>query len=281
MNQETTKTQGYSSALLVHGAKWELRETTIMLEPGLSLNRLEGTQVERLYHKLCRENGIDQGDPYLYRVFVLREPPAIDLLDSSDLTSMVQRVATLLAIITDNAPGMSRLINSIDGFRSCEDTELLSEYGEQTEFISGLVGIREEAAEEIVAAWRVLQAMSDGPGRERLTNALAYFYDACRAPTLDTIGVKLSLALEMLLGSTPKDDAGDQIAAAVSRLLHEADSQRDIEVVRKLYDFRSRLFSRGTIENHEDTVMDAFSVIARAIRKVLLNGQTTRTVPRS
>ena len=90
MTQETMEFQVYSSALLVHGTKWELSETTIMLEPGLSLNRLEGTQVERLYHRLCRENGIDEGDPFLYKVFVLREPPASDPLDSWDPTSMVQ-----------------------------------------------------------------------------------------------------------------------------------------------------------------------------------------------
>ena len=281
MNQETIKTQAYSSALLVHGATWELPERTITLEPGLSLNRCEGTHVERLYHRLCRENGIDEGDPFLYEVFVLQEPPASDTLGPWDPTSMLQRAATLLAIMTSNAPGMSRLISSTDGFLSCTDSELVTVYGLQTDFISDRTGFAEDAAKEIVTAWCVLQAMSDGPGRERLTNALAYFYDACRASTLDTVGVKLSLALEMMLGFTPKDDSGDQIAATVSQLLDGEADGRDINVVRELYDFRSRLFSLGTIENHEDTVVDAFSVVARALRKVLLNGKIARAVPRS
>ena len=57
-----------SVAALLHAPAWRLDDAEVVLGPGLTLHRLADSPMETLYHSMCTLHGVDNGDPYAYRL---------------------------------------------------------------------------------------------------------------------------------------------------------------------------------------------------------------------
>jgi hypothetical protein len=268
-----------SVAGLLHWTIWEADIDEVRIAPGIKLCRTEGSSVEKLYEALCIATGIDGGEPFEFGSYILLEPEDVKpaLLPFGDPYSLFDRLCNVVAIITSQPISLCRVIESSDGFRSCEDTHIVYTYGGQTEFLTDSnKPIDDDRATEICKAWAISQrAWETEKSRGRLANAQTYFYYAWRSPYIEPICLNLAIVLEVLFAPHSQSEVSHQISFNVSKFVGKTEHEREqiYKAMKKFYNFRSTIVHGGipSDEKFIDITVEVFHLCSNILRTILIN----------
>lgn len=246
----------------------------------MRLCRSSGSPVEALYYRLCRENGIDSGDPHSFDSHVRFDgPQAKEALDAGDPYSLVDRACNLLTVQFRDPIAFCRVIRSYDAFDSAADTHIAWHYGSQTEFVVGAQStITDAAVENLRRMWAVVDGLwVEHKILNRIVNALTYFQYAWRASYMEQICLNLVIVLESLFAPHHQGELTHQVAFNTAHFAgRDPEERRAIyRYVKKLYGERSRVVHGGlpNVEGIIDPTVQAFHLCADVLGKILLDQQ--------
>jgi hypothetical protein len=274
-----------SVAGLLHWTKWAADIDEVDIAPSIKLCRTEGSLVEKLYEALCIATGIDGGEPFEFGSYLLLKPEDIKpaLLPLGDPYSLFDRLCNVVAIITSQPISLCRVIESSDGFRSCEDTHIVYQYGGQTEFLMNSdKPIDNDRVAEICKAWRISQKFWEmEKSRGRLVNAQTYFYYAWRSPYIEPICLNLAIVLEVLFAPHSQGEVSHQISFNVSRFVGTTKDEREqiYKKMKKFYNIRSSIVHGGIPDDGKviDITVDVFQLCSDILRTILLDESIAST----
>lgn len=268
-----------TTAGLLHAINWDVSADEVELSDYIKICQCEPSEALDLYHKLCAEQQLDDGDPFLYYSYVLIQPNAITYdIGGGDPYFLLDRVCNVIALVLAQPIPMCRVILSEDNFKTCLRTYEVFQYGMQTDFLmKSNASLDTEKAGEIKTAWAVASALWEKhKSTGRVNSALTYFYYAWRSPYLDQCCLNLSVCLELLFTPHSQGEASHQISFNVARFLGQSPNEMKAiyRAVRNFYNIRSRIV-HGGIPN-EDKVIDAaietFKLSSDCLRKILCKG---------
>lgn len=265
-------------AALIHGYSWECPEKEIILAPGLAICSFRETPIEVCYQRLCEVQGIDDGDPFQYKVYLsITEPPAEYEWDTADPLSLINRLCNVVTVITRSPVGMCRAMYSRNDFATLPETDLLFSLVGQTEFLNKpWRSITPEIATQLIASWLILEKLwckkkSEG----RIANALLYFYLAWRSHHIEHICLNLAICLEMLFAPHSNTETTHQIAFNVSRFLASEPSKREAiyTTVKTFYAARSAIVHGGIPNPNRviDVTVEMFPIILDILHKIVVS----------
>ncbi|MDP9268684.1 MAG: HEPN domain-containing protein [Acidobacteriota bacterium] len=265
-------------AVLLHGFAWAGEAPEAPIAAGITLCRMSGTPVEFWYHKLCAEQGVDDGDPFQYEAFLLLKPRHDDYyLNFGDPLSRVDRLLNLVTVITGGLVGMSRILVLEDGFRSVRETHVVFALFGQTEFLQGKwPALTGTVCGEIAAAWKLTEELWESEkSRGRIANALLFFYTAWRSHYIEHICLNLAVCLEILFAPNSQFETAHQIAFNISRFVSDrpAERQSAFRQVKRFYAVRSAIVHGGIPSDGKviDATVEMFPVTVTILRKLLLD----------
>lgn len=130
----TSKTA--TSAGLLHLIGWDCSAHSIALSQDIEIGCMEHSAVGRLYESLCENHDLDDGQPFLYYCYLLLRPDEDQrMYFFGDPYCLFDRICNVIAVVTARPVPMCRLMWSSDGFQTCERTDMLYEYGLQTDML--------------------------------------------------------------------------------------------------------------------------------------------------
>lgn len=267
-----------SLAGLLHIFGWIGENSKIQLEDGLSIEYSPSGDVITFYNKLCRENNIDDGDPFSYLVYILCEKKfgEWDLAFGTPF-STIDFVSNIIAINISQPIGMCRVIASKDDFKTLHFTTTIFQHGIQTDalFIDNYK-ITDEVKIDIANSYQNLKEKESKTGYlKKVRNALDYFYYAWRSPFLEQTNINLAISLESLFSPSSNSELAHQIAFNIAKFLGETpESQiKHYEQIKKFYSIRSKIV-HGSAPGDDiiwDNTIESFHLTAIILRKILLD----------
>jgi hypothetical protein len=271
------------TAGLLHQIEWAYPSETLQLSDHIKVCAINHGSIWGLYERVCKEKGVDDGEPFLYGSFVLLEPDGVtDNVNCGDPFDLLDRVCNVVVLTLAHPVPMCRVIQSTDDFRTCLRTYEPWKYGIQTtEFLTDSSTsngtIDEKSGGEIKAAWASARTLWDKQKNAgRVNSALTYFYYAWRSPYLDQCCLNLSVCLELLFTPHSQGEASHQISFNVARFLGTSRSEMKTiyRSVRNFYNVRSRIV-HGAMPDDEkviDVSVEAFRLCSECLRKILVKG---------
>lgn len=226
--------------LLLHSISWAVQEDEIELAPQIKLGRTPGSIVGQLYGDLCRDAGLDEGEPFDFESHILLGAtyPGAEYSDGHSYFSPLVRLANVIALVLQEPIGMSRLIESADGFSTCTLTEFLHSHGIMTKFLSGsnpAPVLDAEAIVDIDRAWRVSEAYwITNPMMSRLVRALARFEIGWRVATIEDLWLNLGISLALILPGMRPEERCEKLASVFGNDLITASVEQFFEIHRGL-----------------------------------------------
>jgi len=264
-----------SVAGLLHPVNWELAESEVEVSPGIVLGRVESSPIGKLYEELCAVHGLDDGS-FAFTSYVAFEPQEF-ITEYGDPYCLFDRVCNVIAIVTSQPIAMCRLLLSPDGFKTCDDTQMIYNYGEQTEFLLAKnVTFDEKIVAEIYKAWQVASAVwEQDKSRGRVTNALTYFYYAWRSHYIDQTCLNLAIALKVLFSPDSQAETVHQTSFNVAHFLatSPAERKRYYDLIERFYRLRSRIIRRGIPDDDRliDVTVEVFGLCSLILKRILLD----------
>jgi hypothetical protein len=274
----------HSVALLLHLTPWELEAASARVGPGITINAMEGSTVERAYHFLCSAEGLDDGEPFSYTVFVLFEPTEDHsyLLGYGDPYAVVDRFVNIFTIEMGRPTDTARIIWSTDWFNKSLETFWLYTPAAQTEFLAtDFPPLTEARLQSLIRLWSVAETIWHADvAQGRITNALAYFYYAWRSHHLDQTCVHLAIALETLFAPHSQGETTHQIAFNIAHYMRDTPAERAelYSRVKKFYGLRSAVVHGGRPDYDTliDTIPNVFRLTAEILGRVLSSEDAAR-----
>lgn len=266
----------HSVAVLFHLDQWVARREIIPIAPGISMCRLEGSKVEKLYHALCKA-GHDDGEPYMFRSFVRFDSTDDHQfpLDFGDPYSHVDRFCNLFALCQQHPIGLARLISSPDDFETSDITETIYVRGGQTDLLENdHDDLTDRAISDIRTAWRTTDALwRKSKSSGRISNALTFFYYAWRSHYLEQVCLNLVITLECLFAPHQSGETTHQIAFAVAHFAGRNRSEREhlFDFIKRLYALRSTVIHGGHADEDKliTLVPKAFNLVSMVLLDIL------------
>jgi hypothetical protein len=286
-------------AVLIHCLDWRSGVTEFNLEGGISLCRTEGSDVERLYQRLCEIDNVDQGDPYNFRSHVMISDAALNesFPDWGGPFSVISRCCNIIAFCTSSPLGMCRLVSTKDDFcTSWIPSTVIYEQNPHEEvllaypdFLTGspngtitltnahFPALDDVTMQEIAACWSTqLRLMSTRDfDNHRIDNALSYFFYSWRSYYLDHVCLNLAIVLESLFSPFSNQEISHQIAFNVSRFCEKDSGQREsvYKMVKRFYALRSQIVHGGKARDRDLYALtpQMFHFCARLLKSIMRN----------
>jgi Apea-like HEPN len=274
-----------SLALLLHVVMWDCKTPEFQIAPNVTLCRFAGSHIERLYLRLCQEEGIDDGEPLVYGTYVLLRPTRDEeyLLDAGDPYSLADRVANLIVVACSEAISWSRVIWSSDDFQTADGTLEIHGGGTQTDFLQpNSIVIDQDTAGAVQHMWGTIEPMwAAEKSAGRLTSALVYFYYAWRAHYVEQMCLNLAVTLEVLFAPHSQSEATHQLCFNLCRFAGATPADREdlYKRAKKFYGVRSAIV-HGGLPSDEDIIpvtTDVFHLTASLLRRILTDAKTAAT----
>jgi Apea-like HEPN len=244
-------TRTVQTAGLLHHIEWAFPSDTLELSDHIKVCRIEHGPIWKFYEEVCKERGVDDGEPFYYGSYVLLEPDGVtDNVNCGDPFGLLDRVCNVIVLVLAQPVPMCRVLQSEDAFTTCLRTYEVFGYGLQTEFLLTTEGasINSEMGGDIKTAWATASALWEKhQSAGRVNSALTYFYYAWRSPYLDQCCLNLSVCLELLFTPHSQGEASHQISFNVARFLGSSPSEMKAVYlsVRNFYNVRSRIVHGG------------------------------------
>ncbi|MDO8446271.1 MAG: HEPN domain-containing protein [Deltaproteobacteria bacterium] len=269
----------YKTAILLHILDWDLNSTDVDVGFGIQFGKFEDSNVERLYLQLCREQYIDQGDPYNYKVYFAHANETSGEYDGP--YSETSQICNLLTLALGAPLGMCREISSKDDFKTPHLSQIIYKYNHFQEHLNW-------DAELVVNAGTVeiLKAIINNfkklnPARSLIFNAVSNFFYAWRSNYDEQACIYLAIALEALLSPNSNTELSHRIAHNACRFLGNDRKEREeiYKITKAFYNLRSKLI-HGSITNY-DQIMEIspkiYAIVNKILVKILLDGQLIET----
>ena len=255
-----------SVAALFHGLDWNLPHDGVEIDTGVSIDRLHGTPVERLYRDLHADHGVHGEDPGWCEFFVLFDAAHGDLGGSDYMVpfSPIDRLCNVITLVCGQPPDLCRVIRSSDQFNTLLDTAVLFGPGD-----SWGRHFTEEDADMVGAGWHLLGRHCKEQGMSgRLARALTSFSQGWRACDQDQAFSNLIATLDILLARKPSRTTLAATGHSLTeRVAHSAPNHFIAEsLVRAFYKEESASTKWGI----RDT---AFKLSASLLREMLFTGE--------
>ena len=284
------------TAILIHCLGWESQSTEVDLEAGLKLCRTEGTKVEKLYHKLCKRNEVDQGDPFYFPTHILIDDSMHDDLFPywGGPHSIVSICCNLISICISQPLSMCRLITSKDNFRTSWVTSTIYEASEDSDIIrarpkienfkgndllpfqvESIGDLGDSTIHEIGKCLKTISEVqnSNKTDNHRIDNALNYFFYAWRSYHLEQVCLNLAIVLESLFSPSQAQELSHQIAFNTAHFIgNEAkDKEQVYKTIKQFYNLRSQIVHGGKAKERDLFLLtpEVFHLCAFILKKIL------------
>ena len=256
-----------SVAALFHGLDWCMPHDSVEIDTGITLHRLAGTGVEKLYRRFCGDCRVNGEDPAWCEFFALLAPahgdPRID-----HPFSPLDRLCNVITLACDQPPDLCRVIRSSDQFNTILDTDVLFGPGNpaRRHFTNEDVGMVEEG-------WFALKKLCEENGTNgRLARALSFFSQGWRARDHDQALSNFIATLDILMAAEPsRMTLASTHRSVAERLEHLAPAHFLTE---NLVRASSRC-KEGRTLSMRGVVHAAFRLSRAMLREMLLNPELT------
>ena len=263
----------------MHTPRWALESRRVELSEGVWLCATEDSAVLDLYHRMCREHHVDDGEPFGYQVMLLVDFDKETTGEFDGPHSTISRACNTVVVCTGVSPGMCRIFLTKDDFRTPWETRILTEANAMLWATDeSFPTLDSSTVERITRCWRTYRELHAG----RVSNALDFFFYAWKAYYYEHACLNLAIALESLFSPESTTEVGHQIAYFASRHSgHDADErERIFRSVKSFYAQRSRLVHGADPkwEKLQETTSFMFQFCSRILRQLLLNAELATTM---
>jgi hypothetical protein len=269
------------SAILVNLLQWDSESSLYKIDDNVAICQTESSEIERLYYELCKNDGIDQGDPLTFPSHILISDTSSDDYDWNNPTSAFSKCCNMITICLSNPIRMCRLITSGDDFQtSLSPSIIIYEDYEELQSLRprGDWGVLDDKIlSEIKTCWQNYEVIINSRelNPHRVENAFSYFFYAWRSHNLKHICLNLSIVLETLFSPSSSNELSHQIAFNLSRFLGENKEQREsaYNTIKIFYRLRSSIVHGGKTDiNDLDNIFpDVFHLCARILKSLLMD----------
>jgi hypothetical protein len=283
-------------AVLVHAIDWESSSPFHEIDHGITLHKTTGSKVEALYHNLCENHNIDQGEPFTYHFHVLFNGAVHQylLMDIGGRYSIITKLCNIIVICLSYPLDMCRMIVSADNFETAfvppeiiydsiygdSELDILRLHPDRIDFgkdgsISysvDLKALNDVNLKEIQNCWINQKALNDC---HRIANALSYFFYSWHSFYLDHVCLNLAITLESLFSRSSTTELSHRIAFNFSRMhgKNYEERQSDYKLIRKFYNLRSSIVHGGIAKDEElyRIVPHVFHLTANILKRILMD----------
>jgi hypothetical protein len=265
-------------AILIHILDWDFNETEYIIDNGISLIHIRDHPIEKLYHSLFKEKGIDDEEPFMFNTaLVLYDETNEDhsFYPSASPQSLSSIFLNLLTILNGASIGICRVIGSKDNFDTSWGTYEL--YDALTENVYELTEVRIELNKQnlelVHRIWNNLKIVW-ASGHSRIDNALTFYYLSWNTHTFEQTAISLSIVIETLFSPDSNTELSHQIAFNLAKFMGEtkADRNEKYGLIKKYYSIRSKLVHGDSIKNAElDSIPIFFNLISNVFLKILID----------
>ncbi len=275
---DTSQVKSSDWAVLLHLTKWPGGNKPYRITDHISLQRCKNSKVERLYHRLCQEAGLDNGDPFEFDTYLHFE--SVKYTDLPPIPhSLIDQVINLFVIASRKPLDYCRMILSRDNFSSSYFTCDPYRISEEIDFVNfDSLKLDSIVINDISIMAKNLGIQDDlGQVISRINTTLTYYYYAWRSQYLDQFIINLTICLEYLFAPEGRTELSHQIAVNTARFLQyvDPDLDKNYRQVKKLYSARSALIHGSEISDQQkySIIGPSFSMIS-SILKLLLKSKT-------
>lgn len=271
------------AAYIFHGINWRTKNSCIKLQENISLCKFKGSKVEKIYHKLCKMENIDDGDPYDYETYALFEDGLSNAYTPKSPIAPISFLSSVITINLKSPIGMYRKIVSYDDFASCQWTDMEYYYTEQTnEFLSNAFATSSTIDDDNILEIRdtfnnIFTKSKDFKINNPFVFIIAFYFDAWTSNYLDQACVNLSIVLEALFSPFSTNELSHQIAYNFCWFLgKDTKNRKELYVFcKKYYNLRSKIV-HGHIPNQAqlvELVPTMFNNVSEILKKILTDHQ--------
>lgn len=267
----------YKTAVLIHLLDWQCKRERLALGNGIYLCKLSTHKVGELYIKECKENNMDNGVPYLYKVCLIIhdwDAVAMDLGLFKDPYSIISRLMNVLTIYFQTVIYMARVFISSNNFEGYKSTHEIDYDGAQSEFLSQNTGIIDDTSiKALKNIWKnVRDLWNANQSKSRVINSLTHFYYSWNVYYIEQTAIFASIVLENLFSPHSKDELSHQISFNVCQFLgrDKEDKQKIYKKIKNYYSIRSKIV-HGNMANdkEENAIPEFFKIICTLLTKIL------------
>jgi hypothetical protein len=268
-----------SAALLIHALGWAATDRRHAISDAVSVAKLAGSRVDRLYNRLTAERFLDDGEPLGFEVY-------LEVTDNGhglgahplDPISPIAKALNLIAVTLGVPLNMCRVIWSSDGFATAGATDVLFFYRPVVDTLEdprGWVPIDDTVCGDLTAAWNAKRGA-------RLRNALVFFQQAWLAHESTQTCLNLAVVLESLCAPHTQGETTHQMAFNAAHLIGGSSAQKreSYVLVRKFYGLRSAITHGGTpdLDKLEENTPLMFRAVSSLLKRILLNPELAATL---
>lgn len=246
---------------------------------------MEGSDVEEIYHRLCKRQGVDGGSPLGFEVylrFLRTKDQDLFAIEWGDPHDLVDRAANVLAIQTSAPVGLARMMWMAGTATSYPYTERIWRASPWTQWLHETTGspeITRVDGDAIRSMWLTLAHADKTRQASRVDNAVTYFQHAWRSHHIDQACLHLAVAIEVLFAPHYHSETMHQIAFNTARFASDDPGKREeiYDRIRDFYSVRSTIVHGGNAETAKvkNAMVAVFPVFAAILRNVL--GSTAAT----
>jgi len=271
-------------AVLLHVIPWQYNEDNYEIAPNILLCKTSDSLIDKLYKKMCADEGLDDGSPYDYYSHILFSPADLNKHFGwkGSPHELLDRLLNVVAIFLSEPINHVRIIHSEDNFSSYSKTSLEYLYGEQTDFIQlqSCQGLDEGLLNKVKKAWNIIE---DLWGKEkvfgRLNSALTYFYYAWNSHYIDQVCINLAITLEILFTPNSNMELSHQLSCNVAKFMSSEIKEREYfyHKIKKFYSVRSQLIHGMLPDDMKiiDITVDTFHFVSSILSNILSSKESS------
>jgi hypothetical protein len=264
-------------AILIHLLDWKYDKKEFIIDDDISFIDLDGHQVKTLYHSLCQDTGVDDGDPFIFGSALLLDDNKDDhsIFPSASPGSISSTFLNLLTIIHGGTVGHCRIISSKDNFITSWGTYEL--YDALSEGVYDLQVTHKKLDQNILhliqkICTNLKATAASNTKHARISNALSYFYLAWNVHTFEQTAIGLSIVMETLFSPHSNTELSHQVSYNIAKFTSKTKKARQetYKMVKKYYAIRSKIVHGDSINNDEyASIPIFFKFISSILIKIL------------
>jgi hypothetical protein len=266
-----------SIALLLHVARWEATVDHVDIAPNIVIGRFANSRFETLYHRLCIERGLDDGEPLGHGAYALMEPagPHELFCGGNDPYATIERLANVIVVVSSYALTYSREIWSADGFRSALLTEETHQACGQQDFLQRRpLVFTDERLAQLQRAWGSVDALWQAEKcQSRIIAALGHFHQAWRAHGMEHTCLHLATLVDVLFALPHQGDTAHQASLTLARFAGRDRGEREAlyDLLQRFYGVRAAILQGGNGQDDGfiDTTVTMFHRMAAILERIL------------
>ena len=255
----------YKIAVLIHSLEWKSAKSSLSLGNGLYFHQVIKHPVRKLYEAECRDNNLDDGDPYLYETCLTIHDWEGGIYTGGfprDPYSQISQLINVLATYYHRAVDMVRIFISSDNFKTFISTEEVDFAGAQCEFLLvDAFELRDGDFMTIKKIWaNVCFFWMAKQSQSRVINAFTHLYYSWNMHYLEQTAIHISIVLEILFSPHSKDELSHQIAFNACQFLAatKAQKQEIYKKVKKYYNIRSKIIHGDWSDRKDELIIPEF-----------------------